>query len=358
MVNYLDPKAPTLARTLKQAGYATGHFGKWHMGGGRDIGEAPHPQAYGFDESFVAFEGLGDRQLIKNDGLSQASAKLGQGKIQWVEKHEMTENYVNRAIDFISRNKEKPFYINLWPNDVHDPHIPKPQLVEKYKDTAKSEAEMRFFAVLEEMDRQIGRLLDYIEQQGLRGETIILLSSDNGPTDWPSYYEKGIEPPGDAGPFHGRKWSLYEGGIREPFIICWKGTVPAGRTNEKSVVCGMDLFPSLCALAGVKIPPDLALDGRDMSRAFLGEPTIRQEPIFWEYPRTGKNPLPGIKKNVSPNLAVRQGQWKLLINADGSDVQLYNLEQDIGESENLARQYPDITERLSARVLAWRKSLP
>jgi len=358
MADYLNPKAPTLARTLKQAGYATAHFGKWHMGGGRDVDDAPLPQEYGFDESLVSFEGLGDRILIKNDGLSKASEKLGQGKIRWVEKHEMTDIYVNRAIDFIHRNKDKPFYINLWPNDVHDAHVPKPQLWDKYKDVTQNEYEQKFFAVLDELDRQIGRLMNEISRLGLDEDTIIIFTSDNGPTDWPRYYKEGVKPPGSAGPFRGRKWSLYEGGIRTPFIIRWKGKIPAGQVNEKSVVCGIDLFPSLCSLAGIEIPQDVDFDGQDMSGAFLGKNVKRKSEIFWEYRRKPFYLKPGNPEFVSPNLAIRQGRWKLLINDDGSGPELYNLTEDTGEKLNCARVKPEIVERLSKKLLEWRKSLP
>ena len=358
MADYLDPKAPTLARTLKQAGYATAHFGKWHMGGGRDVDDAPLPQEYGFDESLVSFEGLGDRILIKNDGLSKASAKLSQGEVRWVEKHEMTGIYVNRAIDFICRKKDKPFYINLWPNDVHDAHLPKPQLLDKYKDVTQNEYEQKLFAVLDELDRQIGRLMNEISRLGLNEDTIIIFTSDNGPTDWPRYYKEGVKPPGSAGPFRGRKWSLYEGGIRVPFIIRWKGKIPAGKVNEKSVVCGVDIFASLCSLAGIDIPQDFDFDGQDMSGAFLGKNVKRKKPIFWEYRRKPFYLKPGNPEFVSPNLAIRQGRWKLLINDDGSGAELYDLAEDPGEKLNCAKVKPEIVARLSKKLLEWRKSLP
>jgi len=371
MADYLDPKAPTLARSLKQAGYATAHFGKWHMGGGRDVDDAPLPQEYGFDQSLVSFEGLGDRILIKNDGLSKASAKLGQGEIRWVEKHEMTEIYVNRAIDFIRRKEDKPFYINLWPNDVHDEHVPKPELKDKYKDVTQNEYEQKFFAVLDELDRQIGRLMNEISRLSLDEDTIIIFTSDNGPTDWPRYYREGVKPPGSVGPFRGRKWSLYEGGIRVPFIIRWKGKIPAGKVNEKSVVCGVDLFPSLCNLAGIDIPQDVDFDGQDMSGAFLsplprlasedaraGKQVERKSEIFWEYRRKPFYLKPGNPEFVSPNLAIRQGKWKLLINDDGSGAELYDLTEYPGEKLNCAKVKPEIVARLSKKLLEWRKSLP
>jgi arylsulfatase A-like enzyme len=357
MADFLDPNAPTLARTLKQAGYATAHFGKWHMGGGRDVGDAPRPQAYGFDESLVSFEGLGDR-VLPPGGLSRRSEKLGQGDIQHAPKHQLTEIYVDRTIDFIRRNNDRPFYINLWPNDVHDSHRPRPELLEKYKRFAKNPYQQKFYAVLDELDRQIGRLTKELERLGLDHKTLILFTSDNGPTDWPKYYKEGFSPPGSVGPLRGRKWCLYEGGIRVPFIARWKGTIPPGKVNEKSLLCGVDLFPSLCGLAEVAVPKGVTFDGRDMSDALLGRDTRRTSPVFWEYRRKPFYHKPGNPDFVSPNLAVRDGKWKLLINDDRSDAQLYDIHKDIAEAANLANKRPEITKRLADLVLKWRKSLP
>jgi arylsulfatase A-like enzyme len=114
MKDYLDPKVPTLARTLKSAGYATGHFGKWHMGGGRDVDDAPLPAAYGFDESITSFEGVGDRVLPPGK-LSEASERLGHGRISHAPKDQLTQIYVDHALDFVGRNREKPLFVELWP---------------------------------------------------------------------------------------------------------------------------------------------------------------------------------------------------------------------------------------------------
>ena len=181
MRDYLDSTAPTTAKKLKAQGYATAHFGKWHMGGGRDVDDAPLPQAYGFDESLVAFEGLGDRLLTNR---KNASVKLGHGRISFCNRWEKTEKYTDRAIDFIRRHKDQPFYVRLFPNDVHDPHVALPGSEEKWKSVTNNPWEQKFFAVLEEMDRQLGRLINEIDRLGLAEQTLIVFTSDNGPTDW------------------------------------------------------------------------------------------------------------------------------------------------------------------------------
>ena len=353
MADFLDPAAPTLARALKGSGYATAHFGKWHMGGGRDVGDAPLPQAYGFDESLTSFEGLGDRYLWR-DALNEQSAKLGRGEIRWAEKHEMTRIYVDRAIEFMQRNRNRPFYLNLWPNDVHDEFWPRPGTEETYRAIGRSEEERKFFAVLEEMDRQLGRFFGEMSRLGLERETIVVFTSDNGPTDWPRYYRAGVAPPGSSGPFRGRKWSLYEGGIRMPLIVRWPGHIPAGLVDDSTVFSAIDLVPSLAALAGTRFRPDTRLDGQDVSGALLGRGGRRDGPLYWYFPN---DILPGDRSFLTPTLAVREGRWKLLVEKDGSGARLYDLERDPAEARDLAGRHPAIVRGLIQKVVTWYESL-
>lgn len=360
MRDYLDRNAPSIARTLQQAGYATGHFGKWHMGGGRDVGDAPHPTAYGFDESFTSFEGLGDRVLWPNDRLCQMSEKLAQGTILHAAKAETSRIFVDRSIDFIKRHRGRPFYLQLWPNDVHDPFDPKPELLARYSPKYGANKYLPpFYAVLDEMDRQIGRLIDAVDSEGLANDTLIVFVSDNGPTAWPFYYKEGVEPPGSTAGLRGRKWSLYEGGIREPLIVRQPGRVPAGKVDKESVISTIDFFPSFCKLAGVAPPHGVTFDGEDVSEAFLGKPRAkRNNDLYWEYGRDDSYPYPGRKSDRSPNCAIRRGNWKALVNADGSNLELYDLARDEHERNNLAARDPKRAKDLSQRLLAWRRSLP
>jgi arylsulfatase A-like enzyme len=357
MRDWLDPAAPCIARTFRDAGYATGHFGKWHMGGGRDVGDAPLPQAYGFQESLTSFEGLGDRALIENDSLSKQSAALDRGKIQWAPKYELTRIYVDRAIEFMRAHRSEPFYVHLWPCDVHDPYEPHPELMAKYRSFAANPYQQKFNAVLDELDRQVGRVLGAIDSMGLAGDTIVVLTGDNGPTAWPYYYKEGFTPPGSSGGLRGRKWSLYEGGIREALLARWKGAIPPGVVDETTIVGAVDMFPTWCALAGVK-PPRAQFDGEDLSAAFRGKAKQRARPLYWEYGRTAAYQKPGLKDDQSPNVAVRDGRWKLLINADGSQAELYDFNASQLERDNVAQAHPDVAKRLSESALRWRRSLP
>lgn len=355
MAHYLDAKVATVAKTFKNAGYATAHFGKWHMGGGRDVGDAPLPKAYGYDESLVSFEGLGDRVLPEGGGKN--SIKLKRGKITFAPKHKLTEIYVNRSIDFIKRNKDKNFYLHLWLNDVHDAHRPSEEMLKKYERFKDNPFQQRLFAVMDEMDRQIGRLVKTIDDLGLDDDTLIVLTSDNGPTAWQSYERNGYDAPGSTGGMRGRKWSLYEGGIREPLIVRWKKHVPANQVNDTTIIGAVDLFPTFCSIANIKTP-DVQFDGVDMSQAFRGKSIIRRKPLYWEYGRNDSYLKPAHPLDQSPNLAVRYDRWKLLMNADGTRIELYDLSDGNKEWHNVAGIYPWITQSLKEKLNAFRRSIP
>ncbi|TWT68796.1 Arylsulfatase [Crateriforma conspicua] len=351
MPNWLDPDAPTLAKLLQQAGYRTAHFGKWHMGGGRDVGDAPLPQAYGFDESLVSFEGLGDRILWQKTGNQKLSWTHGRGKILDLPKHRTTETYVDHAIEFLKANQQRPFYLRVFPNDVHDTHSPSERQASKWQGSSDNPPDEAFFAVLDEMDRQIGRLLDTLDTLKLSKNTLVLLTSDNGPTDWPRYYEAGHQPPGFTGPFFGRKWSLYEGGIRMPFIARLPGRIPADRLNDSTIMAAIDVLPTVAAICGVTDQITQS-DGIDLSDALLGQKVQRDQPVFWEYGVHGSI-QPGKAEHQSPSLAMRDGRWKLLCNPDSSRVQLFDLTADPGETKNLADEQPATVHAMKQQLLGW-----
>lgn len=360
MTHWLSTEATLLPRLLQQAGYATAHYGKWHMGGGRDVDDAPPPEVYGFDDALVSMEGLGER-ILEPEGGGLGSRELGPPEdIRDVPKHQMTEVWVDRAIAFAREHRDQPFYINLWPRDVHDPFKPSKEELAKVKapeGLPNAGQWKRFFAVLNEMDRQLGRFVEALDEMGLGEETMIVVTGDNGPTAWKRYYEGGKgegSAPGYTAGLRGRKWSLYEGGIREPFFVRWRGHLPPGMVNETTVVTGVDLLPSLLSIAGVALPEEYQSDGVDLSQAMLGRSApVRARPVFWEYNALGGNIQPGLQKDRSPTLAMRDGSWKVLVNADGSDLELYNLAADRDESDNLATRYERRAARMKRRLLRW-----
>lgn len=349
MANYLAASAPTTAKKLKAAGYATAHFGKWHMGGGRDVDDAPLPMAYGFDESLVSFEGLGDRIISNARGFDRAKA-LGHGKVIPCKRWERMGIQTDRTIDFIRRHKDDPFYVRLFPNDVHDAHVPLPGSADKFKTVSDDPFVRDFLAVLEEMDKQIGRVIAAIDELNLGKRTLILFTSDNGPTDWPNKYKTG-PPAGYTGPFRGRKWSLFEGGIRMPFIARWTGTIPAGVEDKTSVMAAIDVSPTICRFVGV--PTENDLDGFDRGDVLLGEPSRRSKPLFWQYGHPHAILKGGKSVHQSPTMAMRDGRWKFLVNPDGSESQLFDLETDKAETSNLLSTYPERATAMAGRISAW-----
>lgn len=355
IAHWLDPDAPTLPRALNLAGYATGHFGKWHMGGQRDVGQAPPIARYGFDRSLTNFEGLGPRVLPLNDAYDGrppqkhdlGSAALGDGPIRWVDRSIVTAAYVEQALEFIAQAQaaDQPFYINLWLDDVHSPLFP-PEALRKATDGSKREL---YYAVLKAMDEQLGALFDRVRQdERLRNKTLIVIASDNGP-------EQGA---GSSDPLRGGKGWLYEAGVRSPLIVWGPGLIAgeaAGTVNSRSVVCALDLNMSLYTIAAVAPPGQAPLDGEDLAETILGKSQAsRKAPIFWRRPPD----RPGTPEQPNPDLAVRDGKWKFYVRYDGSGGQLYDLDSDPSELDNLADREPDLVERLRSAALEWNAGLP
>lgn len=352
--DYLQEEAPSLARVLSANGYYTAHIGKWHMGGGRDIGDVPYITDYGFDESVTQFEGLGERYLatyetldLKGDStrrLERWSAALGKGEVHWEKRYNVTGKFVDRAIQAIenAQKEQKPFYINLWPDDVHTPLEPSPI------NRGGGSRHDHYLGVIKELDRELGRVFDYIKRhKELAENTLIVVTSDNGPAP-------GV---GSAGNLRGTKTNLYEGGIREPMIVWCPSKIKDkknGFINKKNVIAGMDLPPTFLALAGIE-NHGLNFDGIDVSDAILGkELPLRSEPIMWQRP-------PGFeaKEEIDlPDLAIREGDFKLLVNIDGTGLELYNIVEDEAETINLSEKYHELVKSMSQKVLGWYATMP
>jgi len=366
MDDWLDADVTTLPDLLKTAGYATAHFGKWHLGA---IAGAPPPEQYGFDESKTVLStgpSLGDHDSVPDFAANS------------------TRMIMDETIDFIRRHRDGPFFVNVWTLLPHagalqptreqlavyddlEPRADDPAFgawMQEYLggvDDLRSQLQV-YCAALTDLDTQVGRLLDALDEMQLAEDTIIVFSSDNGPEDH-RLANAGHAGTGNTGTLRGRKRSLYEGGIRTFGIVRWPGRVAAGAVDETGVVSSADLLPTLAALAGVKVPDGVASDGEDVSARWLGRSDAsRTTPLHWEclfgehwiYSGGGSQPDGG----RPPTLAVREGDWKLFVNHDGSGAQLYNIPADPEERRDVADRNPAKVEKLTAQALAWIKSLP
>jgi len=359
--NWLNPNVPNLAKLLKGAGYATAHFGKWHMGGGRDVGDAPWPTAYGFDESFTTFEGLGPRVLVSDEErkLADQSAALDQGPTFYEIKSNLTQLYASKTLEFASRHKEKPWFVQLWLNDVHDPWAPDEAQFKEIQGKGANADDDRYLATIVKMDRTLGNLFDRLKDMGQFDNTLIVITSDNGPSALQRYAKNGATPPGSVLNLRGRKGSLYEGGIRQPLIVSWPGHIQAGHRDERTVAQGVDLLPTLARIAGVDRP--VGTPGIDLTPAMAGKPIAKRPRLFWSFGSPTAQRKPGGPPNPhdkAPMLAVRDGKWKLLAQPDGSNVQLYDLEADPGERNDLAQKEKRVRDRLLKPLLDWASDLP
>jgi arylsulfatase A-like enzyme len=333
--DFLDPKAPSLPRILKSAGYATAHFGKWHLGGGRDVTEAPKFASYGYDEAAGTWESPEPHPDITASNWIWSD----QDK---VKRRDRTAFFVDRTLQFIKDHPQQPCFVNVWLDDPHTPWVP--EATRKEDQRPQSLESLR--KVMLELDKQIARLANNLPKN-----TLLLFVSDNGPL--PTFQGKRTTSR------RGSKLSLYEGGINVPLIARWPGMVPENEVDDGSVVSGIDFLPTLANIAGAKLPAEHVADGEDFTRALIGKSFQRAKQLIWEYGRneTGFK-YPAIAADRSPQLAMREGNWKLLVNADGSGLELFDLASDARENKNVAGENATLATALRDKLIAWKRSLP
>lgn len=338
MPDWLNPKAVMLPRLLQQAGYATAHFGKWHLTNIM-VPDAPLPSAYGYD-AYGTFNCPGPQMPVHDD--------------------------VKNSIAFIERSQAagKPFFLNLWIHEPHTPHYPKPEYMEQFAHLP-DEAQRIYAAVIAHADARIGELLATLDRLGLAKNTLVVFTTDNGPENTgPADRRMGEDEStgpgfsswasvGSTGGHRGRKRSLLQGGIGVPFLARWPGKIAAGKVDDTTPITAVDLLPTFCAIAGVGLPAGYAPDGSDQTAALLGQPSSRRtKPIFWQWTtatKTGDN---------WPALAVRDGGEKMLVGKDARQVELFRFPSDSFEKTNLSQPASAEVARLRALLTAWTATLP
>jgi arylsulfatase A-like enzyme len=337
----------TLADALQAAGYATGHFGKWHLAG-RD---GAKPTEQGFEASFDSFSA---GELVEGSEGNQTGPPTDPKGVFTLTR---------KALEFIEANRTRPFFCYLAHHAIHTPLQGRPETLAKFK--AKSPGAQhgvaKYAACLSDLDASVGLLLEKLRALGLEENTLLVFTSDNGGT-----------PQSSQEPLRGNKGSYYEGGIREPFIVRWPGVTKPGSKCDVPVI-NVDLFPTFLAAAGTPVPEGKVLDGESLLPLLKGGNTLQRQAIFWHFPGYLNNPvLRGRDLDVRtgfrsrPVSVIHKGDWKLHLYheewqldggreklATNQAVELYNLADDVGERTNLANRNPAKRDELLADLFAW-----
>ncbi|MEM7012891.1 MAG: sulfatase [Verrucomicrobiota bacterium] len=309
----LHPDEVTIAETLKDQGYATGCFGKWHLG------DQPQflPTAQGFDRYFGIPYSNDMWPGLKRWQFPDLPIVEGTEVVDIVEDMDaqatLCRRFTEEAVKFIHDKKDEPFFVYLPHAFVHGPRLASPEFMANAQTVEEGQ--------VEEVDWSVGEVLKAVREAGVVEKTLVLFTSDNGAAGRLS-----------SGPLRAGKGSVYEGGHRGPTVVWWPGTIPAGTTSDE-VTTAMDLHPTFAKLAGGSAPTDRKIDGKDIAPIILGEEGAKTPHDRFFYQQGG---------NLA---AVRAGDWKLL-----SKGELYNLKDDIGEKSDVAEDHPDIVKKLRAML--------
>ncbi len=336
----LDTDLPTIGKVMQKAGYATGHFGKWHLGA-----EPYSPLQHGFDVDIPHHTGPGPGRTYV---------------APWTFKH-IKENYPGEHIeDRMSEeaikwmngvSEDKPFFMNYWMFSVHGPWNAKEELIEKYKGKIDPSSEQRsatYAAMVHSLDDAVGALLDEIEGKGIADNTVIIFTSDNGGNIHTKLPEGGGIPVTSNTPLRGGKASMREGGVRVPTIVVWPGvTTPGSRSDE--IIQTSDFYTTILEGQGIALPENHRVDGIDIRPALKGQ-KLERDGIFTYFPC-----IVPVPEWLPPSMSVHSGKWKLARVFHGGEngqhnYKLYDLSKDIGEKRNLAAAMPERVQKLDRMI--------
>ena len=359
---WLPESATTVAELLGNAGYNTAHVGKWHLGGlhvdenGKRLETQPGPRQHGFDYYQTEIEQQPLRgSMGKNKTLFRKGGTVLLRNDQRVTKDDpyYTKHFTDANGDFAMEmvekfsKEDKPFFLNLWWLVPHTPYEPAPQ--PHWSNTAAegiSENQHRFRSMVQHMDAKVGQLLAKLDELGIADNTIVLFTSDNG-----AAYE------GHIGDLKGGKTDLHEGGIRVPMIVRWPAAIKAGQTTE-TFGHSTDLLPTFCEAAGIELPEEMPLDGLSLLPHFKGGPPPTAEErgtSLWQIGLYKHLQRPYPKPKPYATEAAMLGNWKLLAR-DGKPVELYDVQADPNEKQNLIEEYPEMVKTLTAEVEGFLKA--
>jgi len=340
----------TVATLLRDAGYQTCHVGKWHLNGMFNLPGQPQPSDHGFDHWFST-----QNNALPNhrDPYNFVWNGIPVGPLEGYAGHIVADEAIRWLRE--DRDSEKPFFQYVCLHEPHEPITSAARFTDLYPSDDPSYS--AHHGNVTQMDDAFGRLMSAVDEMGLREDTLVFFTSDNGPAI------TSIHPHGSAGPLRNKKGSVYEGGIRVPGILRWPGRTTAGQVSSEPI-CGVDWLPTLCDVAGVDAPSDRALDGASILPALQGEAVDREKPLYWHF-----NAARG-----EPKVAMRDGDWKVLARLTGpvtlpgggiratdqkalktaelTGFELYNLRDDVGEKRDLAAKEPERLKMITAKLEA------
>jgi arylsulfatase A-like enzyme len=342
MPDWLDYETTLLPKLLQQSGYATAHFGKWHLSNNM-IPDSPSPGKYGYD-TYGAFNCSGEQMPFYEDA---------ENAIAFIEK---------------SQKQNKPFFINMWLHEPHTPHHVLPKYQWGFQDL--EEADNIYASVLAHADERIGEVLDELDRLNLTENTLVIFSSDNGParastiTELKSYLDTatglGYNIAGSKGITGGRKGykaALFEGGIGVPFIARWPGKIEAGAIDTVSLMSAVDLLPTFCEIAKAQLPETYKPDGISQVSTLTGKAyPSRTKALFWKM--NGSWPINKNRPDHWVSYAIVHEKWKLVGNEDMSYVELYDIAADVYEKNDLKDENIEVVDNLIDQIEEWQKSLP
>ena len=321
----LDPAAITLADVLQKSGYATGMSGKWHLG----TRDRFHPRARGFDEFFGFLAGA--HSYFPSRRTEPVYSTVMRGKTPVKEPEYLTDAIARETVRFIREHKDKPFFAYVSFNAVHTPIEASRKYLNRFPNET-NRTQKAYNAMTSALDDAVGAIMGALKKYGVDRNTLVIFLNDNG---GPMY--TGVQ---SNGRLRLGKLFLFEGGIRVPMILNWPGTLDPGTVYRKPV-SSLDVFPTTCAAAGIRLPSELKLDGVDLLPFLRGEEKAApHEALFW---------------SNGPNKAARVGQWKLI--KTRGHTWLFDLENDIGETVNLVKKRPQILEKIENMLREWQSQM-
>ena len=331
----------TIAKALKPAGYVSASIGKWHLGRDPESG----PVSQGFDLNVGGYE--------KGHPVSYFSPYRNPFLKDGPKGEYLTDRLTTEAISFIRKNRDRPFFLYFPTYAVHTPLQAQDDVVAKYGKKPRFDGQVNpvHGAMVEIVDRNVGRLMAALDELGLAEKTVVFFFSDNGGV-------KGIT---SMYPLRGGKGMLYEGGIRVPAFVRWPGVTDGGRQCDEPIL-GMDLCPTILEMAGVRPPERHTIDGVSLVPLLRGKERLGREAIFWHFPAylQAAHDMNGARDplfRTRPCSVVRSGDWKLIEYFEDGSLELYNLSEVVGEKVNLAKKLQDKTRELHERLIAWRREI-